>query len=284
MFAPALAPTGYVTLQIALGPFHYLSPSSSSSSSFSTNYDINISSGASFSTSNDTSTSTGTGTSTGPGLTASSVGVLQVSFLYSDPLDLALTPVVTGLTPSAAVAGGQGLGLGLGLGSGSVNTQGQGLGAGLGVGATTRGTVVVMGTGFLSTHNTTTTTTTTTTSTPTCWFGQLSVPALITSSTQLTCPCPVAVRPGSVDFTVMIGGVRSQVSDEINKNNNNNNSNLTSSVQDTVRIHIIITSHQHIINYTLQRFNISYQPTFNPPPSHLQYPLPSLCFLSPPSY
>ena len=175
-----------MTLAIALGPYSYRS---SPDTSLSPNPSLDTSTGTTAGTS--LNTSLGASLSPSPGLVAS--GVLELSFLYSAPLDLALVPVLTALTPSAAVAGGPGLA--------AETAQGPGLGV--------KGTVVATGTGFLSSSLDASND-----SIPpipsTCWFGHLSVPALITSSTQLSCPCPVAVRPGTVDFTVVVGGVRSQ--------------------------------------------------------------------------
>ena len=174
-----------MTLAIALGPYSYRS---SPDTSLSPNPSLDTSTGTTAGTS--LNTSLGASLSPSPGLVAS--GVLELSFLYSAPLDLALVPVLTALTPSAAVAGGPGLA--------AETAQGPGLGV--------KGTVVATGTGFLSSSLDASND-----SIPpipsTCWFGHLSVPALITSSTQLSCPCPVAVRPGTVDFTVVVGGVRS---------------------------------------------------------------------------
>ena len=166
---------GQVSLTIALGPYYYRNPDAS----------LGISLDTSASTGADPSLSSSSSPS--PNLPAS--GVIELSFHYADPQDLALVPVVTTLTPSAALTGGQGLG--------------------------GKGMVVVTGSGFLPTsidasNSNTSTPISTTTSTSTCWFGHSSVPALVLSSTQLSCPCPLAVRPGTVDFTVMIGGVRSQ--------------------------------------------------------------------------
>ena len=168
-YAPPHA-SGQVNLTIALGPYYYRNPDASM--------------GFSLDTSTSTGADPGLSSSASPNLPAS--GVIELSFHYADPQDLALVPVVTTLTPSAALAGGQGLG--------------------------GKGIVVVTGSGFLptSTDASNSNITTLTTPTSTCWFGHSSMPALVLSSTQLSCPYPLAIRPGTVDFTVMIGGVRSQ--------------------------------------------------------------------------